>query len=131
MAITPKSEDKYVEKCSTAQSFIFPKWHSFKIGTLTGIILSILTKFEQSVTFYASLQGSTHQNEWQIDNMGVSQQSTGTLLINACPSLLYKRILLLHNMMLFDRINKSNTLKPKFQYKITDFLWKSKFWQHC
>ena len=34
MAITPKSEDKYVEKCSTAQSFIFPKWHSFKIGTL-------------------------------------------------------------------------------------------------
>ena len=34
MAITLKSEDKYVEKCSTAQSFIFPKWHSFKIGTL-------------------------------------------------------------------------------------------------
>ena len=34
MAITPKSEDKYVEKCSIAQSFIFPKWHAFKIGTL-------------------------------------------------------------------------------------------------
>ena len=33
-AITPKSEDKYVRKCSTRQSFIFPKWHSFKIGTL-------------------------------------------------------------------------------------------------
>ena len=34
-AITPKSEDKYVQKCSTSQSFIFPKWHSYKIGTLT------------------------------------------------------------------------------------------------
>ena len=34
VAITPKSEDKYVQKCSTRQSFIFPKWHSFKIGTL-------------------------------------------------------------------------------------------------
>ena len=33
-AITPKCEDKYVQKCSTCQSFIFPKWHSFKIGTL-------------------------------------------------------------------------------------------------
>ena len=34
-AITPKSEDKYVQKCSTCQSFIFPKWHSFKTGTLS------------------------------------------------------------------------------------------------
>ena len=25
---------KSVQKCSTRQSFIFPKWHSFKIGTL-------------------------------------------------------------------------------------------------
>ena len=33
--ITPKSEDKYVQKCSTRQSFIFPKWHYYKIGTLT------------------------------------------------------------------------------------------------
>ena len=32
--ITPKSEDKYVQKCSTRQSFIFPKRHSYKIGTL-------------------------------------------------------------------------------------------------
>ena len=32
--ITPKSEDKYVQNCSTRQSFIFPKWHSYKIGTL-------------------------------------------------------------------------------------------------
>ena len=40
MAITPKSEDKYDEKCSTAQSFIFPKWHSFKIGTLAEILNS-------------------------------------------------------------------------------------------
>ena len=27
-------EDKYVQKCSTRQSFIFPKFTSFKIGTL-------------------------------------------------------------------------------------------------
>ena len=31
-AIAPKSEDKCVQK-----SFIFPKWHSFKIGTLVWI----------------------------------------------------------------------------------------------
>ena len=37
IAITPKSEDKYVQKYSTRQSFIFPKWHSFKIGTLASI----------------------------------------------------------------------------------------------
>ena len=36
-AITPKSEDKYVVKGSTRQSFIFSKWHSFKIGTLISI----------------------------------------------------------------------------------------------
>ena len=40
-AITPKSEDKYVQKCSTRQSFIFPKWHSFKIGTLAGVMQCI------------------------------------------------------------------------------------------
>ena len=38
IAIPPKSEDKYVEKvfnkCSTWQSCIFPKFTSFKIGTL-------------------------------------------------------------------------------------------------
>ena len=35
MAITPKSEDKYVEKCSTAQSFIRTEMSTYRIGTLT------------------------------------------------------------------------------------------------
>ena len=30
----PKIKTKSVQKCSTSQSFILPKWHSFKIGTL-------------------------------------------------------------------------------------------------
>ena len=30
----PKMKTKSVQKCSTRQSFTFPKWHSFKIGTL-------------------------------------------------------------------------------------------------
>ena len=30
----PKMKTKSVQKCSTCQSFTFPKWHSFKIGTL-------------------------------------------------------------------------------------------------
>ena len=34
MAITPKSEDKYVEKCSTAQSFIRMEMSTYRIGTL-------------------------------------------------------------------------------------------------
>ena len=34
IAITPIGEDKYVQKCSTRQSFIFPKFTSLKIGTL-------------------------------------------------------------------------------------------------
>ena len=34
MAITPKSEDKYVEKCSTAQSFIRTEMSTYRIGTL-------------------------------------------------------------------------------------------------
>ena len=34
MAITPKSEDKYVEKCSTAQSFIRTEISTYRIGTL-------------------------------------------------------------------------------------------------
>ena len=34
MAITPKSEDKYVEKCSTAQSFIQTEMSTYRIGTL-------------------------------------------------------------------------------------------------
>ena len=34
MAITPKSEDKYVEKCSTAQSFIRTEMSTYQIGTL-------------------------------------------------------------------------------------------------
>ena len=31
----PKMKTKSVQKCSTSQSFTLPKWHSFKIGTLT------------------------------------------------------------------------------------------------
>ena len=34
IAITPKSEDKYVEKCSTAQSFIRTEMSTYRIGTL-------------------------------------------------------------------------------------------------
>ena len=34
MAITPKHEDKYVEKCSTAQSFIRTEMSTYQIGTL-------------------------------------------------------------------------------------------------
>ena len=34
MAITPKSVDKYVEKCSTAQSFIRTEMSTYRIGTL-------------------------------------------------------------------------------------------------
>ena len=34
MAITPKSEDKYVEKCSTAQSFVRTEMSTYRIGTL-------------------------------------------------------------------------------------------------
>ena len=34
MAITPKSEDTYVEKCSTAQSFIRTEMSTYRIGTL-------------------------------------------------------------------------------------------------
>ena len=30
----PKVKTNVLWKCSTRQSFIFPKWHSFKIGTL-------------------------------------------------------------------------------------------------
>ena len=30
----PKVKTNMLWKCSTRQSFIFPKWHSFKIGTL-------------------------------------------------------------------------------------------------
>ena len=30
----PKMKTKSVQKCSMCQSFTFPKWHSFKIGTL-------------------------------------------------------------------------------------------------
>ena len=37
MAITPKSEDKYVEKCSTAQSFIRTEMSTYRIGTLEKI----------------------------------------------------------------------------------------------
>ena len=40
MAITPKSEDKYVEKCSTAQSFIQTEMSTYRIGTLTGISMA-------------------------------------------------------------------------------------------
>ena len=39
MAITPKSEDKYVEKCSTAQSFIRTEMSTYRIGTLAKKIL--------------------------------------------------------------------------------------------
>ena len=34
MAIRPKSEDKYVEKCSTAQSFNRTEMSTYRIGTL-------------------------------------------------------------------------------------------------
>ena len=37
MAITPKSEDKYVEKCSTAQSFIRTEMSTYRIGTLVNL----------------------------------------------------------------------------------------------
>ena len=39
MAITPKSEDKYVEKCSTAQSFILTEMSTYRIGTLVLVLL--------------------------------------------------------------------------------------------
>ena len=45
MAITPKSEDKYVEKCSTAQSFIRTEMSTYWIGTLEA--LQILTKDDE------------------------------------------------------------------------------------
>ena len=40
----PKMKTKSVQKCSTRQSFTFPKWHSFKIGTLA-ILPSMLLDF--------------------------------------------------------------------------------------
>ena len=39
MSITPKSEDKYVEKCSTAQSFIRTEMSTYRIGTLAPLEL--------------------------------------------------------------------------------------------
>ena len=46
----PKVKTKSVQKCSTCQSFIFPKWHSFKIGTLINDEICILLFF--NTTFY-------------------------------------------------------------------------------
>ena len=57
MAITPKSKDKYVEKCSTAQSFIFPKWHSFKIGTL---IIYLVFRSEKNIKLLQLLESTIH-----------------------------------------------------------------------
>ena len=37
IAITPKSEDKYVGKCSTAQSFFWTEMSTYRIATLGGL----------------------------------------------------------------------------------------------
>ena len=42
MAITPKSEDRYVEKCSTAQSFIRTEMSTYGIGTLDHFSIFII-----------------------------------------------------------------------------------------
>ena len=48
------SGKKVSQKCSTGQSIIFPKWNSFKIGTLV-----LLSKIEEIDTFKAT---NLHQN---------------------------------------------------------------------
>ena len=52
MAITPKSEDKYVEKCSTAQSFIRTEMSTYRIGTLISI-----SKTDGLLPFFAQYSG--------------------------------------------------------------------------
>ena len=47
MAITPKSEDKYVEKCSTAQSFIRTEMSTYWIGTLEALTIFLLVYVPQ------------------------------------------------------------------------------------
>ena len=47
----PKVKTNMLWKCSTRQSFIFPKWHSFKIGTLVANRTSSeLTKLKCKLT---------------------------------------------------------------------------------
>ena len=54
----PKVKTNMLLKCSTCQSFIFPKWHSFKIGTLAGSskraprILIFSIAMDADYTFY-------------------------------------------------------------------------------
>ena len=63
MAITPKSEDKYVEKCSTAQSFIRTEMSTYRIGTL--VIEKIIWNSQPSASnFLKSLEQGMY-NIWK------------------------------------------------------------------
>ena len=57
----PIGEDKYVQKCSTQQSFIFPKFTSFKIGTLI-----VITKVEESVSHNTNNQRERKSNQQEM-----------------------------------------------------------------
>ena len=80
MAITPKSEDKYVEMCSTAQSFIFPKWHSFKIGTLDSVLILFVFKSFLGLAYTFRIVKDNYFTKTMADRRLPSTDSVLTLL---------------------------------------------------
>ena len=79
---------KSVQKCSTRQSFIFPKWHSFKIGTLVCWVFYSyinLSKYfftqSQQMPFYAPCLTSIQKfKRWETSNGQVCEQEFGELI---------------------------------------------------
>ena len=57
----PKVKTNMLWKCSTCQSFIFPKWYSFKIGTLTH---ERFLTIDHSSNFFLYLSNWTSTNFW-------------------------------------------------------------------
>jgi hypothetical protein len=60
----PKMKTKSVQKCSTCQSFTFPKWHSFKIGTLIikwkSLMRKILKKHSIALSVFHTIIHNQH-----------------------------------------------------------------------
>ena len=70
MAIMPKSEDKYVEKCSTAQSFIRTEMSTYRIGTL-----GLVTLYHLINIFSGSQSRPNHTSHREVDFNEVFQNS--------------------------------------------------------
>ena len=111
---------KSVQKCSTRQSFIFPKWHSFKIGTLRQELMEWVTfKSQSRLKLMAGWPANVFcQNSWPCNLLLIVRAKKNPLWFGTIST-----NIVLEESVLYVRIFSSSYNYTKKQYWN---IWKSR-----